>query len=283
MKVLLLLLCVSFSISAYAIYEEDNRQDLYEITNPQVKKVAAAMAYQIEKIELTGWTFERFWKLVMETMVQRGVCEEEKFSGQLSLRNNCTAILVSPKHLLSAGNCINEHFCTNDLYYWMFEHDLKTEGTQLVTNSRKNFYRCKKVVKRAFDRNSGVSYILFELEKEVRDVEPVKFRRSGNMVANEEVIVLGHPQGLPLKIADHAQVLDQNETHFILNSDIPGSNRGAAIINAKSYELEGIMVYGTANYESSGDACKKSPLFRNEEGQELALKTSVFKDILKGL
>jgi hypothetical protein len=283
MKAVLLLLSISFSVSVYAIYEEDNRKDLYEIADPQVKKVAAAMAYQIEKVELTGWTFERNWKLVMETMVQRGVCAEERFSGQLSLRNNCTAILVSPKHLLSAGNCINEHFCTNDLYYWMFDNDLKTDGPQIETNSRKNFYRCKKVVKRAFDRNSGVSYILFELEKEVKNIEPVKFRRSGRMGVNEEVIVLGHPQGLPLKIADHAQALDQNETHFILNSDISGSTRGAAIINAKNYELEGIMVYGTANYESSGDACKKSTVLRDEEAQELALKTSVFKDILNGI
>ena len=104
------------------------------------------------------------------------------------------------------------------------------------------------------------------------------------MGVNEEVIVLGHPQGLPLKMADHAQAFDQNETHFILNSDISGSTRGGAIINAKNYELEGIMVYGTPpNYESSGDACKNTTVFRNEEAQELALKTSVFKDIKNGI
>ena len=90
------------------------------------------------------------------------------------------------------------------------------------------------------------------------------------------MLVTSYHLQLLLKIADHTQALDQNETHFILNSDISGSTRGAAIINAQNYELEGIMVYGTSNYESPGDPCKKTTVFRNEEAQELALKTSVF-------
>jgi V8-like Glu-specific endopeptidase len=280
MKTLLLFALLVLSTNTLALYEEDNRKDLYEVTDPQVKNVASAIAYQLEFVELSGWKFNRFWTMVMEPFEQRGICAEEKFSKQLSMRNNCTGILVSPKHLLTAGNCITEHYCSNDLYYWVFDYNLKSDAPFVEKHHSKNFYQCEKIVKRVFDRSTGISYALMELKKEVKGITPVKFRQSGAMAPNEELIVLGHPRGLPLKIADQTKVYDQNERLFILNSDITGESRGSAIINAKSYELEGMMIYGTRNYDQAGRDCESSAVYPNNEAQELAIKTSFLKDLL---
>jgi V8-like Glu-specific endopeptidase len=283
MKILFFLCLASFSLNSFAIYDEDDRKDLFEITDPKLKKVATAMAYQIEFVELSGWTFNRFWTRVMEPFQQRGICEDEKFAKQLSMRNNCTAILVSPKHLLTAGNCITDHYCSNDLYWFMFDYSLKNGGPFDVKHHNDNFFRCDKIVKRVFDPNTATSFTLMELKKTVKGVTPMKYRKSGSLELNEELIVMGHPRGLPLKIANNVQVWDQNETHFTLNSDISGETRGAAILNAKSLELEGIMVYGTPNYEQIGRDCQNTPVYPNSGARELAIKTSVFKELLDAL
>ncbi|GEM_PF-3293400 len=284
MKILILTLLCVLSLNAFALYEQDDRKDLYEINNPELQKIASAMAYQIEFVELKGWTFNRFWTLVMEPFQARRICPDERYKEQLSMRTNCSGILVSPKHLLTAGNCITEHYCSNDLYYWMFNYDLKEDKPFNIKHRNTNFYKCEKIVKRYYDPNNAISYTLLELKKEVKGVEPVKLRQSGDLSPGEELIVLGHPQGLPLKIADNIQTYDQNDTHFLLNSDIAGSTRGAAIINAKSYELEGIMIHGTPNYAEVGaNSCKNMPVYENNQAQELGIKAALFKDLVNDL
>lgn len=283
MKRLLTLFSLLFCINSFAIYQDDNRKDLYKISNPKIKLAASAIAYEIEKDELLGWVFNPLWNLVMKPLHERGVCQKERFSDQLSLRANCTGVLVSPKHLITAGNCTTEHYCKNDLYYWVFDYNLKAPGLFNHMHPKSNFYKCEKIIKRVYHPDTATSFALMELDKVVKGVTPLKVRQLGSMAESEKVIVLGHVQGLPLKIDDEVQVYDQNETHFLINSDISGSSLGSAILNAESFELEGLMIYGTPSFERSIDTCKTTPQFQNDEAQELGLKSIVFKELLSEL
>jgi V8-like Glu-specific endopeptidase len=283
MKYLLILTTTLLSLNAFSLYEEDSRKDLYKVENQSVRKVAQALAYQIEKVELRGWTFNRFWTLVMKPFHEQGICSNERFSDNPSMRTNCTWILVSPKHLLSAGNCITEHYCKNDLYYYMFNYHLDSALPFNEKHSKTNFYQCKNVVKRVFDPATATSYALIELKKEVKGITPVKISLKKELPMGQKLIVLGHIQGMPLKIADDNQVFDQNEKHFLVNSDIAGETKGSAVINAQSYELEGLLIHGTKNYEHEGGGCKTAPVYPNNLAQELALRSAVLKDLIKSV
>lgn len=274
MKISLLsLLFTVLTSNVYAIYDEDNRRDPYKENDEKLVEISQAVAHQIYKDELRGWTFQRYWQVVTRPLENHGVCSNERFSEQPTMRDDCSGVLIGPKLLLTAGNCTTAHYCKNDLFYWMFDYKMD-EGGFDHKRHRQNFYKCERIVQRIFDPSTAISYIVLELEKEVVGVKPVKLSKTNTLSSDDELVVMGHPEGLPLKIAAGARVFDQNEKHFLVSSDIHGSNKGAPIINKRTYELEGILISGRKNYEFSPSGCERTPVFSEVEAKELALKVS---------
>lgn len=272
MKISLSILTLIFTLNCHAIYEDDDRIDFYKLQDPKLKEISNAMAFQIYFDELKGWTFNRYWEILTSPLAGRGVCQNERFSNQPVMRNDCSGILVGPKHLLMPGNCITDHYCKNDLFYYMFNYQMDSSDPLDVKRHKKFFYKCEKLLKRVYDPNSALSYALLELDKTVEGVTPVKLSKSEKIPEQDELIAFGHPAGMPLKIANNAFVTDQNEKHFLVSSDIAGSSKGAAIINAKTLELEGMLIGGSKEYENSPDGCKRTPVLPFSESKELAIK-----------
>ena len=89
------------------------------------------------------------------------------------------------------------------------------------------------------------------------------------MTLNNPVAVIGHPSGLPVKIASEANVIQttgvmQNEdgdlvpvaSQFVTNLDTFGGNSGSPVINTDSYKVVGILVGGDQDYvQSTEDLC----------------------------
>ncbi len=174
MKSLLIFSLLSFSALSY--YGEDSRADFYELSSSKEKELARAVSYQLDKHELRGWTFQRYWKIVSRPFYERNAhaCEGERFRAQPVIRTGCSAVLIAPKLLLTAGNCTRQHYCSNDLYYWMFNHHLEDKNLFPEKRHKDNFYKCERVVKDAYDPRSGMSFSLLELEKPVKNISPVK-------------------------------------------------------------------------------------------------------------
>ncbi len=263
----------------FAIYGEDNRMDLHQVKNPLLKKAAQAVAYQVDKNELRGWTFNRYWKFRQRPLLERNVCETERFAEQSSIRAGCSGVLVGEDLLLTAGNCITEHYCWNDLYYWAFNYSFDSKSSTLDKLHRTNFYKCDKVVKRYFSPDQGISFALLKLKKKVKGIEPVKMS-SRDIDPSMKLVAMGHPKGIPLKIAGDVRVLDQDENLFITNSDIGGSNKGVPLFDESTGELMAISIYGTANFYDFGKGCKENPTFEDNEGQELFIKSKTIKSYL---
>ena len=68
--------------------------------------------------------------------------------------------------------------------------------------------------------------ILIRLDRPVNDIHKVLILSKENKIAdNQSIYVIGHPNGLPMKYADGANVRDNNnENFFIANLDTYGGN-----------------------------------------------------------
>lgn len=262
------------SLQTYAIYDEDNRVDYYKLKDEKVKELSRSVAFQIYFDELRGWTFNRYWELLVRPLSARNICHNERFAEQPVMRNDCTGVLIGPKHLLMPGHCITDHYCKNDLFYYMFDYRRDDMETFNVKRDRNNFYKCKKLLKRVYNPQTAISYAVLELDKTVKDRTPVKIAKEQMISTNEELLAIGHPAGMPLKVAKDAYVTDQNKTHFLVSSDISGSSKGTAIFNARTYELEGMLISGTKEYVTNDDPCLRAPSYQAHEAQEIALKVN---------
>lgn len=270
-------LALLFSLNLYAakptvIYGEDNRVEVHETTNPEFARYARSTLARIDRNMLKGWTFNRIWELKIEgeSLAEKGVCKEERFSEQPSIAG-CTAFLVSPKHILTAGHCISNQTCGNGRYYWLFDYHMSKDGAFDPRKSKHDYVSCKKILKRVLDPQTHLDYALIEIKEEVRNREPLPVRQEGVIGVGESLVVIGHPSGLPTKIADNAEVREVNDIFFKANLDTFGGNSGSPVINTKTGLVEGILVRGAQDYVEDTEArCNRPNYFPDEVAYESA-------------
>lgn len=267
-----------FSTSALSYYGEDNRIEFHDLKNKNLIKAAHAVAYQVDRPWLRGVTFAKYWKLKNYLLHDVGICSNERFATQPTTRSNCSGVLVAEDILLTMGNCLTKHYCNNDLYYWMFDYHVSTPNKINEKWRSRNFYKCKEIIKQVHNSQSGISYLLIRLKKKVKDRKPIAIDYS-DINEQEELTVMGHPQGLPLKIAKKAQAYDYDENHFTTNSDITGETKGSILVNTTTGKLRGFLLGGTKNFtDNIGEGCKRANPEEDDYPLEFALKSKVIKN-----
>ncbi len=252
LKKLFLIFSVTLSAQSFAlsmpetsvIYGDDNRYDAIDADNPLFVKLALSTAAQIEKslVRLEGedaiLTFESL-------EVGEGVCSHERFSQQNSIAR-CSGFLIGKDLLVTAGHCLrSQEECDN--YHWVFDYQ---EG-EIIDNKlpSSSIYNCKKIIAQKLDFFGNNDYSVVQLDRKVRDRKPLKFRKRGEPKVGDELIVIGHPSGLPTKIADNAKIVDASEEEFFVSDlDAFGGNSGSAVFNASSGVVEGVLVRGARDY-----------------------------------
>jgi hypothetical protein len=101
-------------------------------------------------------------------------------------------------------------------------------------------------------------FALIRLTRKVTDRRILAFRTAGKIEDASEIVVIGHPTGLPTKVADGAFVRgNDNPFYFVTNLDTFGGNSGSAVFNAKTGVVEGILVRGETDYViDPGKSCR---------------------------
>lgn len=260
MKKLTALFILTLSFSSFSkphypkvIYGDDNRLDMVETLDGKHIELSRSTAAQIDKKNLIRTSKHRFglgkdnYRVVSRTLQQIGICSVERFSHQVA-GARCSGFLVGKDLLVTAGHCIKTITdCEN--YSWVFGYEVKTTADVTVTIPQENIFTCKEIVARSLDNNTQDDYALVRLDREVKNRNPLRFRREGVIADNAPVFVIGHPIGLPTKVADGANVRNnQPEKYFVSNLDTYGGNSGSAVFNAETFEVEGILVRGEDDF-----------------------------------
>lgn len=241
--------------SIKVIYGEDNRKDVYQVSNAMHLTLAQATAGMIHLGKVAKSPSAGVLDLSNTSTLEAGqnVCPTEAFSQQLTAAT-CSGFLVGPDTLVTAGHCFKsfetpESVCKS--FAWVFDYNMTSETHDPTKDiSIKNVYLCKKVVVAKLDSNDD--YAVIKLDRKVLGREPLKFRTSGKIADTTSLVVIGHPSGLPTKISDGGKVTRNVEnTRFSTTLDTFHGNSGSAVFDSKTGIIEGILIQGKNDYRPS--------------------------------
>jgi V8-like Glu-specific endopeptidase len=280
MKFSVLILLLSFNASAdpEAIYGEDNRMDVYAVTNPLYVNLAKSTAAMIEKTKIkttgndsliTGKSLGDMFKL----------CPEERFRNQPSAAN-CSGTLVAPDIIMTAAHCYDLAKSTCKEYDWVFDYKVSKENQSSVTVNSNNVYECESVILKEMDLNNGIDHALIKLKRPVSNRAFAKLRQKGSIAVNDPLVLIGHPSGLPTKISGDAYVLKVLKSSFTSNVDAFTINSGSGVFNGITGEVEGILSSGQSDYDGKGN-CSSLKKYEMKEGNETVVNVEVVRKFLE--
>ncbi len=252
-SLLLLIIPSAFGASPEVIYGEDNRLDYYAVSDPQLKKLADSTVALVRAANVRPngeWT-----DLVTSPYgPQLALCPSEPFYHQETLAF-CSGFLVAPDIVATAGHCLRTNeSCLNTRFVFGFRIESPEELPRSVRSE--NVFNCKQLLHSIPDPK-GEDFALVRLDRPVTHVEPLAYRTSGRLSVGDSLMVMGHPSGLPLKIAGGANVREMKSEYLVANLDTYGGNSGSAVFNSVTGQVEGILVRGNFDFALK-DGCRVS-------------------------
>jgi len=241
-------------VDGQVIYGTDDRIDLYQTENSKLKAMADSTValMQAGAVKTEG----AVCRLTTEPYgTGNGLCKDEPFYDQVTAAF-CSGSLVAPDIIMTAGHCItSESACTGTKFVFGFA--VKEKGKMPLTVAASDVYGCKKLLGRE-QVNDGADWALIKLDRPVSGHVPLKLNMTGVIANKTPIVVIGHPAGLPTKIAGGSEVRDASlNGYFTANLDTYGGNSGSAVFNAKTGLIEGILVRGENDYVYRG-GCRVS-------------------------
>lgn len=261
LKIMSALAILTYGASSMAqnykvIYGEDTRIDPAFEKNLLWSDLARSTVAQVSNDNLT---FQDGMVTFKDVSLQElfNVCPTERFAEQ-NANAHCSAFLVAEDLIVTAGHCIDHRACEDNSFSWVFDYRIDELDGLTLPESRA--YGCAEVLIHELDPFIHSDYALVRLDRPVLDREPLQFRDSGKVLSGQELIVIGHPSGLPTKIASGSTVhQNSHEEYFVADLDTYGGNSGSAVLDAQTGLVEGILVRGARDYVwNSQDSCFES-------------------------
>ena len=276
-------------VPSKAIYGDDDRFEAINHPNQHLveqSRSVAAMVHANKLILSETPGIIDFKKSTLDEVMKNGLCPGERYAEQYSLAT-CSGFLIASDTILTAGHCVeNEKDCVR--YKWVFDFDNHSEHF-----TQNNVYSCKKVIKQALvDRRRTLKdYSIVQLDRSVVGRPPLNYNNTGLIKSSHTLAVIGHPMGLPLKIASNGKSQkwnDDEKKHFLsnifkkfwffrANLDSFAGNSGSPVINTNTQLVEGILIKGAPDYTLTyefGEPCQKAVIYPDHdiEAEEVVFK-----------
>ena len=262
------------------IYGEDGRLDLYQIENPRLMQLADSTVALFEAANVEPDPSGQ--KALLKTShygQSMNLCLKEPFYDQ-PMGAFCSGSLVGPDLVMTAGHCVrSQEACAGAKF--VFGFGVSKAGIYPAAVPAEEVYGCAQLVARQ-EEYSGADWALVRLGRKVVGHEPLKYNTKDTLKNGDELVVIGHPAGLPTKIAGGSTVRDASPNgYYVANLDTYGGNSGSAVFNAKTGVIEGILVRGENDYVYK-NGCRVSNVCasdgcRGEDVTKLSSITSPFQ------
>lgn len=260
------------------LYGDNNRRLINVLLGNEYsiqRNLARSVLAQIPKWRISSEDMETISIKTKSLRKGMNFCADELFS-ELPLVSSCSAFLVAPNLILTAGHCVKgPEECKDN--YWALDYDDAlgfSPSTDIVKIKKEHLVSCSQLL--SISKNSKLDYALIQIDKSISDRSPLKLRRRGLLSVNDLLEVIGHPMGLPKIFTDQAQVIDNSlPTSFLTNTDTFMGNSGSPVINSRTHLVEGILIRGGKDffmdldlgcnrfYQCFGDECIGETVLRS--------------------
>ncbi len=250
-----LLLCAAArgtcaQVDGQTIYGNDDRVDLCQVKSEAVLKLADSTVALFDSSDVTVKAGQARLSLTPYGQ-EENLCPGERFRDQLE-GAFCSGSLVAPDVVMTAGHCVtSREDCAGTKFVFGFSIMEKSEGTPRAVPAGE-VYGCKELIGRAQD-DHGPDWALVRLDRKVFGHQPLALDTAGGVAKGTPLFVIGHPSGLPTKVAGGARVRDASPRgYFVASLDTYGGNSGSAVFNAGTGLVEGILVRGDTDFVPKG-------------------------------
>ena len=241
------------------IYGPDDRLEQYEVTDPHILAIGdstVALVYSSDLTDNGDGTFsmpaETFAEYYL-SVIERPLCGDEPYRDQ-PVPAFCSGFLIDTDIIATAGHCIDPG--SNLDVAFVFGFVMLDAATANITIDGSEIYYASEIIGR--EETATSDWGLIKLDRDVTGHVPLSIRREGTVPDNQDLLVIGHPVGLPRKYAAGASVRDNTPAeYFQANLDTYGGNSGSAVFNADTYQVEGILVRGNEDFVADGP-CDRS-------------------------
>lgn len=271
---LLILPALSFAESK-SIYGEDNRKDYFEMS-ASFKPIADSVVSMWKSASVTA-EGSGFKLQTMNFGDRLNLCPNERFREQ-PIGAFCSGALVGEDLIMTAGHCIKTDAQCKDTKF-VFGYGVMRQGAEAVTTvPAANVYGCGSIVKRFLagepnsanptGQNLGPDYALVKLDRKVTGRRALPVNRGANLKNGDGIFVIGHPVGLPVKLAGYATVRDFSKVgYFVADLDTFGGNSGSPVFNTATKKIEGILVRGDEDFLESPAGCTTMATYEQTGGR----------------
>ncbi|MEL6429581.1 MAG: protein-arginine deiminase family protein [Planctomycetota bacterium] len=237
------------------VYGDDDRIEVHAADHEEQRKNARSVAaiFDVDDVVPTSGGLVSLPPTTFRAAYaakQTPLCSHEPFADQPAGAKG-TAFLVGPDLVATAAHCVEPDALHRKRFVFGYVVD-PLDGARLRLPVD-DIYAGIRIEERRFERY-GADWAVVRLDRVVEGRAALRLRASGRARKDAPVYVIGHPIGLPMKVAGGATIRENDhDDYFVANLDTYGGSSGSPVFDAESHEVEGILVRGEQDFAPLGN------------------------------